>query len=179
MLVYRSFPALLSRSNEDGANIKVDSNFVGGSRIYRLAGEDIAEYVTRQQTLDREERAAWRVTQKRQVEIRIAELQAEDKKRADEIQIAEIEAQAKDKKRADEIHMAERADEIKIQIAKIKAVKEQAKTEADKELKIKEMELQAQQSQATTSSATTPPPLNKATILYRREGRIRQLPATL
>ena len=39
-----------------------------------------------QQTLDREERTAWRDTQKRQVEIRMAELQAENKKRADEMQ---------------------------------------------------------------------------------------------
>ena len=82
----------------------------------------------------------------------MAELQAEDKKRADELQ-------AEDKKRADEIHMAERADEIKIQIAQIEAAKEQAKI--DKELKIKEMELQAQQVQATASSATAPPPHNK------------------
>ena len=63
-----------------------------------------------------------------------------------------MELQAEDKKRADEIRMAERADEIKIQIVQI---------EADKELKIKEMELQAQQAQATTSSATAPPHLNK------------------
>ena len=96
-----------------------------------LQGKDIAEYVTRQQTLDREERAEWR-------NIRMAELQAEDKKRADE-------------------------SHIKIQIAQIEAAKEQAKLEAEKELKIKEMELQAQQAQAqaTTSSATTPPPRNK------------------
>ena len=56
-----------------------------------LQGKDIAEYVTRQQTLDREERAAWREAQKRQVEIRMAELHAEDKKRADEIKMAQIE----------------------------------------------------------------------------------------
>ena len=84
-----------------------------------------------QQKLDREERATWR-------NIWIAELQAEDKKRADES------------------HMAEMADEIKIQIAQIEAAKEQAKIEAFKELKIKEMELQTQQAQATASSATTP-----------------------
>ena len=95
-----------------------------------LQGKDIAEYVTRQQTLDREERAEWR-------NIRMAELQAEDKKRADE-------------------------SHIKIQIAQIEAAKEQAKLEAEKELKIKEMELQAQaQAQVTASSATTPPPRNK------------------
>ena len=105
-----------------------------------LQGKDIAEYVTRQQTLDREEISAWREAQKRQVKIRMAELQAEDKKRADE-------------------------SHIKIQIAQIEAVKEQAKI--DKELKIKEMELQAQQAQAqvTASSATTPPPRNKDATL--------------
>ena len=59
-----------------------------------LQGKDNAEYVTRQQTLDRKERVAWREAHKRQVEIRMAELQAEDKKRADELQ-------AEDKKRAD------------------------------------------------------------------------------
>ena len=105
-----------------------------------LQGKEIAEYVREQQALDREERVAWREAQKRQVEIQMAELQAEDKKRTDEI------------------HMAERADEIKIQIAQIEAAKEQAKI--DKELKLKEMELQAQ-AQATASSATTPPPRYK------------------
>ena len=120
-----------------------------------MQGKDIAEYVTRQQTLDREERADWRDTQERQAEIRIAELQAEDKKWADEI------------------HMAERADEIKIQIAQIEAVKVQAKIV--KELKIKEMKLQAQQAQATANSATTPPlvlkmpsPQNYHPLLARR-----------
>ena len=59
-----------------------------------LQGKYIAEYVTRQQTLDREERAAWRDTQKMQAQADLdlakiradGELQAEDKKRADEIQ---------------------------------------------------------------------------------------------
>ena len=55
--------------------------------------------------------------------------------------------------------MAERADEIKIQIAQIEAVKVQAKIVT--ELKIKEMKLEAQQAQATANSATTPPPCNK------------------
>ena len=95
-----------------------------------LQGKDIAEYVTRQQTLDREERAAWREAQKRQVEIRMAELQAEDKKRADELQ-------AEREKRADEIRFAQ-----------IDAVKEQTKIEAEKELALKELELKAQQNQA-------------------------------
>ena len=45
-------------------------------------GKEVAEYVREQQTLDREEKAAWRDTPKRQVEIRMAELQAQDKKRA-------------------------------------------------------------------------------------------------
>ena len=43
-----------------------------------LTGKEVAEYVREQQTLDREVRVAWRDTQKRQVEIRMAELQAED-----------------------------------------------------------------------------------------------------
>ena len=49
-----------------------------------LTGKEVAEYVREQQTLDREEMTAWRDTQKRKAEIRMAELQAEDKKRADE-----------------------------------------------------------------------------------------------
>ena len=108
-----------------------------------LQGKDIAEYVTRQQTLDREERAAWREAQKRQVEIQMAELHVEDKKRADELQ-------AEREKRADEIRFAQ-----------IEAAKEQAKIEAKKELALKELELKAQQSQASTSPAATPPPRNK------------------
>ena len=101
-----------------------------------LQGKDIAEYVTRQQTLDREKRAAWRVAQK---------FHAEEKKRADEIRMAEIQAE----KRADELQAEEkkRADEIRL-----------AQIEIEKELEIKETELQAQ---ATASSATTPPPRNK------------------
>ena len=51
-----------------------------------LQGKDIAEYVTRQQALDRGERAAWRVAQ---------EFHVEEKKRADEIRMAEIQAERK------------------------------------------------------------------------------------
>ena len=65
-----------------------------------LQGKDIAEYVREQQAFNREEKAAWREAQKRQVEIQIAELQAEYKKRADELQ-------AERKKRADEICFAQ------------------------------------------------------------------------
>ena len=50
----------------------------------------IAEYVTRRQTLDREERAAWS-------DAAAQKLHAEEKKRADEIVMAEIEAEAEDK----------------------------------------------------------------------------------
>ena len=63
-----------------------------------LQGKDIAEYVSRQQTLDKEERAEWR-------KIRMAELQADDKKRANALQ-------AEKEKTADESH-------IKLQIAQI------------------------------------------------------------
>ena len=107
-------------------------------------GKDILEYVKEQQKLDREERAAWRETQKMQAQadVELAKIRAE--------------AEAEEKKIADELQAEEkrRADEIKVQMAKI---------EADKELALKEMELQARQAQvqATTSSATTPPPRNK------------------
>ena len=97
-------------------------------------GKDIVEYVKEQQKLDREERAEWR-------KIRMAELQGEDKKRADEIRIAQIGAEAEEKKRADEIRFAQ--------------------IEAEKELALKELEMKAQQSQAGASLAATPPPRNK------------------
>ena len=54
-----------------------------------------------------------------------------------------------------------RADEIKIQIAKIEAAKKQARIVADKELALKELELKAQQDQASISLEATPPPRNK------------------
>ena len=139
----RSFPALFSKNNENGANTKISSSFEAGSRR-GFEGKDILEYVKEQQKLDREERAAWRETQKMQAQadVELAKIRAE--------------AEAEEKKRADELQAEEkrRADEIKVQMAKI---------EADKELALKEMELQAQQAQvqATTSSATTPPPRNK------------------
>ena len=97
-------------------------------------GKEILDYVKDQQKLDREERAEWR-------KIRMAELQGEDKKRADEIRIAQIGAEAEEKKRADEIRFAQ--------------------IEAEKELALKELELKAQQSQAGASLAATPPPRNK------------------
>ena len=106
-------------------------------------GKEILDYVKDQQKLDREERAEWR-------KIRMAELQGEDKKRADEIRIAQIGAEAEEKKRADEIRFAQ-----------IEAAKEQAKIEAEKELALKELELKVQQSQAGASLAATPPPRNK------------------
>ena len=141
-------------------------------------GKDILEYVKEQQKLDREERAAWRETQKMQAQADVelakirAEAEAEEKKRADELQ-------AEEKRRADEIRFAQieaAKEQAKIvaakeqakfeaakEQAKIEAAKEQAKLEAEKELKIKEMELQAQQAQVTASAslAATPPPRNK------------------
>ena len=51
-----------------------------------LQGKDIAECVTRQQTLDREERAAWREAQKMQAQadIELAKIRAEaDRAEAD------------------------------------------------------------------------------------------------
>ena len=55
-----------------------------------LQGKDIVEYLTRQQTLGREERMAWRDIQKRQ---------AEDKK-------MQVRAESEEKRRAGEIHIA-------------------------------------------------------------------------
>ena len=57
-------------------------------------GREILAYVKEQQKLDREERAEWR-------KIRLAKLQAEDKKRADKLQ-------AEEKKRADELQAKEK-----------------------------------------------------------------------
>ena len=79
-----------------------------------------------QKALDREDRADWR-------NFQMAELQAEEKKRADEIQ-------AEKEKMADEIQMA--------------------KVETDKELAIKHMELNAQ-AQASSSAAVDPPLHNR------------------
>ena len=77
-----------------------------------LTEKEVAEYIREQQTLDREESAAWRDAQK---------LQAEEKKGADEIRMAEIEAVAEEKKRADKIRLSQ--------------------IEIEKKLEIKEMEL--------------------------------------
>ena len=112
-----------------------------------LQGKDIAEYVTRQQTLDREERPAWREAQKMQAHA--------------DIELAKIRAEAERAEADREVEEKKRADEIKIQIAQIEAAKEQAKIEAEKELALKELELKAQQSKASTSPAATPPPRNK------------------
>ena len=108
-------------------------------------GKELLDYVKEQQKLNREDRAEWR-------KIRMAELQTEEKKRADE---------SEDKKRADELQAEreKRADEIRF--AQIEAVKDQARIEADKELTLKELELKAQQNQTSASLAVTPPPRNK------------------
>ena len=84
---------------------------------------------------------------KAKAEIELANVQAEEKRRTDELQ-------AEKEKRADE-------SDIKIQIAQIEAEKEQAKIEADKELALKELGLKAQQDQASTSLAAASPPRNK------------------
>ena len=132
----RSFPALFSRSNEDEANTKVSQVLKQEAETIGLQGKDIAEYVTRQQTLDREERAAWREAQKMQAQA--------------DIELAKVCAEAEEKRRSDEIRFAQ-----------IEAAKEQAKIEVDKELGLKELELKAQQNQASASLAATPPPRNK------------------
>ena len=106
----RSFTVLPSRSNEDGANTRSAQVLKQEAEDIGYEGKEILDYVQEQQKLDREERAAWR-------NIRMVEVQAEDKKRADGIQIAKIEA-AKGQ-------------------AKIEAAKEQAKIEVDKGLTLK------------------------------------------
>ena len=103
-----------------------------------LQGKDIAEYVTRQHTLDREEGGSLESCSSTEDES----TGRREKERADEIRMAEIEAEAEDKKRA---------DEIKNQMAKI---------EADKEFSLKEIEMKAQ-GQASTNAAAAPPPRNK------------------
>ena len=65
-----------------------------------LQGKDIVEYVKPQQTMDREERAAWRDTQKRQAGETKMQAQAE-------VDLAMVRAEAEEKRRADEIHIAE------------------------------------------------------------------------
>ena len=79
-----------------------------------LMGKEVAEYVREQQTLDREERAAWRDSQIRQAEDKKMQAQAE-------VELAKVRAEAGEKRRADELQAEKekRADEshIKIQIA--------------------------------------------------------------
>ena len=61
--VDRSFQAMFSRSNEDGASIKMNSSFDQEAENIGLQRKDIAKYVTKQQISDREVRAAWRDAQ--------------------------------------------------------------------------------------------------------------------
>ena len=76
--------------------------------------KEVAVYVREQQTLDREERAAWRDSQIRQAEDKKMQAQAE-------VALAKVRAEAGEKRRADELQAEKekRADEshIKIQIA--------------------------------------------------------------
>ena len=57
-----------------------------------LQGKEISEYVTRQQTLDKEERAAWKDTQKRQTEDKKMQAHAE-------VELAKVRAEAEEKRR--------------------------------------------------------------------------------
>ena len=90
--------------------------------------------------LDKEERATWRDGQKREVEIRMAALQAEEKKGADDVQMAKIEA-----------------------------AREQAKIKAEKELALEELELKAQQAQATISPDRESHGCLYQNVRYRRQ----------
>ena len=70
----RSFPAFISRINEPTLRstqvLKEEVENIG------LTGKEVAEYVREQQTLGREERAAWRDTKKRQAEDKKMQVQA-------------------------------------------------------------------------------------------------------
>ena len=91
-----------------------------------LQGKEISEYVTRQQTLDKEERVAWKDTQKRQTEDKRSRSRGEEE--GDETNIAELQAEAK--KRADESH-------IKIQIAQIRLRKNKPRLRLIKNSRLK------------------------------------------
>ena len=86
--VDRSFPAFLSRNNEDGENIRSAQVLKQEAEDIGYEGKEILEYVKQQQALDRKERAAWRDAQKMQAQADIelakigAEAEAEEKTRA-------------------------------------------------------------------------------------------------
>ena len=56
----------------------ISSSFKAEAEDLGLEGQDIVQYVTQQQTLEREERTAWRGAQ---------QIQTEEKRKADEIHI--------------------------------------------------------------------------------------------
>ena len=69
--------------------MEISSIFEASAEEPGYEGQDIAQNVKKQQTLDREERAAWRDVQ---ADMQVAEIQAEEKMRADEIRMAQTEA---------------------------------------------------------------------------------------
>ena len=148
--VDRSFPAFLSRNNKDVASFKVISSLKQEAEDIGLTGKDVAKYVARQQTLDRERR------------------------RCNHKQMSSW--QAPSRSRPSRSRREKRANEIQIQMAQIEAeqAKDQAKIQADKEVALNELELQAPaQAQTISSAAAAPPPTNmspEATLLYRPEG---------
>ena len=93
-----------------------------------LERKEIAEYAKNHQPLDREERAAWKDAHKIQADVQMAQINADEKRRADEIQKAQISVDL-DKPRID----------------------------ADKELALREMELKTQ-AQASTNATVDPSP---------------------
>ena len=98
----RSFPALFSRTNKDGADI-INASFEAGGRRYWFTGEGHCGEQMRAKRAD--------------------ELQAEREKRADEIQIAQIEA-AKEKAKL------EAEKELKIKQMELQAQQAQAQVTA-------------------------------------------------
>ena len=116
--VDRSFPACSAEVTKMEPTLRSTQVLKQEAEDIGLQGKDIAEYVTRQQNLDREERAQ--------------KFHAEEKKRADEIRMAEIAAETEEKKRADEIRLAqiEIEKELKIKEMELQAQQAQANTSA-------------------------------------------------
>ena len=71
----RSFPSFLSRINEARATIKISSSSEQVAEEISLQWDDIATYVLQEQALNREERVAWRDTQKMQAQVDVEQKQ--------------------------------------------------------------------------------------------------------
>ena len=93
-----------------------------------LHGKDIAEYVRRQETLDREERAAWREAQKMQAQadVELAKIRAE----AERVE-AEENRRAKDAKSPKRPSFIDEKDELDSYLLRFELYAENASWEKD------------------------------------------------